>query len=260
LYSGLSPRRTEVPRSITGTPSRRRPSRVAALLAAPAAAICLLSGCSAGQINQTGGMVAPVSGVNINSKNGLAALRDVQITYNSPQGYPVGATAPLSLYIANNSPAKPLVLRGVTAVSKQSGANLGTVVLTGGAADIGTIQNGASSSAAASRGASAIPSGRASAGASQATASGSAAPPAPTQSPAAAPVSLTIPANGYARLDPSHGAYLAITAITESLQPGSSAYVTFTLEGEDPLEIAVPFGIPLSPAPRLTPSGGGHAE
>jgi hypothetical protein len=49
------------------------------------------------------------------------------------------------------------------------------------------------------------------------------------------------------------GAYLAITSTAEPLGPGSSALVTFTFEGEDPLEIAVPFGVPLSPVPPLPP-------
>jgi hypothetical protein len=230
-------------------------------------------------------MVAPVSGVDINSKHGLAALRDVQIKYNNPQGYPAGATTPLSLYIANNDPGKPLILKSVTAVSRQGGAPLGTVLLMGGAAETGVLPSGEpSETASASRGPSAIPSvapsrrasatpsaGRAasasaapSAGASEGPAAGaSAAPPsaAPGSSPAGAPPSLTIPANGFARLEPGHGAYLAINTIAQPLQPGSSTLVTFTFEGEDPLEVSVPFGVPLSPVPRLTPSGGGgHAE
>jgi hypothetical protein len=274
----LFPRRTEVPRSIIGTPLRRRTSRVAALLAAPAAAVALLSGCGAGQVNQTGRMVAPVSGVEANTKHGLAGLRDVQIKYNSPEGYPAGATAPLSLYIANNNPGTQLVLKSVTAVNRQSGAPLGTVVLMGGTPETGVLPRGEpSATAAGSRGPSAIPSASASRkasatpSASRAASAGtapsagasegaSATPPsvAPGSSPAGVPLSLTIPANGYARLEPGHGAYLAITTIAEALQPGSSALVTFTFEGEDPLEVPVPFGVPLSPAPRLTPSSGGH--
>ncbi|MCW2643558.1 MAG: hypothetical protein JWP76_5864 [Dactylosporangium sp.] len=232
-------------RSIIGTPSRRRMSRVAALLAAPAAVIGLLSGCGAGQEAQTARMVAPVAGNEANSKpHGQAALRDVQIRYNNPQGYPVGATAPLSLYIANNNPLKPLVLRGVTAVSKKGGAKLGSVVLMGGAPDIG-VGAGGPSVPVTSPSLSVVPSSvapgqRASAAPSVAA----------TPSAAGAPASLTIPPNGYARLTVEARAYLAITSIAEPLQPGSSALVTFTFEGEDPLEIPVPFGVPLSPPPR----------
>jgi hypothetical protein len=257
-----------VPRSITGTLSRRRTLRVAALLAAPAAAVALLSGCGAGQISQTDGMVATVPGISVDSKHGVASLRDVQIKYNNPQGYAVGATAPLSLYIANNDPAKKLVLRSVTAVGKQTGAKLGTVVLTGGTADVGVLPSAIASAAstpstAPSASASRKPAANRSAGP---TASASSAPSTDTaDSPSTAPspsatnqsIDFTIPAYGYARLDREHGGYLAITGLTESLAPGSSALVTFTFEGENPLQVEVPFGIPLSPAQRITPSGAG---
>jgi hypothetical protein len=230
-----------VARSIIGTPSRRR-SRIAALLAAPAVVACLLSGCSAGQDAQTARMVPPVPGAEANSKpHGQAALRNVQIRYNNPQGYPARATAPLSVYIANNDLLKPLVLRGVTAASTKGGARLGSVVLMGGTPDIG-VAGGLQSIPATSPSPSAVPSP---------VASAAGAPAAP--SAAVAPASLTIPANGYARLTMEAGAYLAITSIAEPLGPGSSALVTFTFEGEDPLEIAVPFGVPLSPPPPRSP-------
>jgi hypothetical protein len=272
LESGLSPRRTEVPRSITGTLSRRRTSRIAALLAAPAAALCLLSGCGAGQISQAAEQVAPVPGVEINSKNGQASLRNVQIKYNSSEGYPVGATAPLSMYITNNDPAKPLVLRSVTAQTKQGGPEVGKVVLIGGTPDIGTFPAGPSASSSPSAIPSATPSRGSTATRSAAPGtSGSAQPseepaespsPAPSPSAAGAAPSLTIPGNGYARLDPEFGARLAITGITEALRPGSSVFMTFTFEGDDdPVEAPVPFGTPLSPLPRVKPSdNGGHEE
>jgi hypothetical protein len=253
-----------VPRSITGTPSRRRTSRIAALLAAPAAAICLLSGCSAGQVDQTSRMAAAVAGVDVNSKHGIAALRDVQIKYNNPQGYPVGATAPLSLYIANNNPGKALVLRSVTAVSRTNGAKVGTVVLTAGVPETGALPSSAPSAVPSARSASSVPSatptGRASTAPSAGAASAAPAPAAPSPSSAGGAPTLTIPANGYTRLTPEAGAHLAIVGITEPLGPGSSVVVTFTFEGEDPVETPVPFGVPLSPLPRLEPSTGAHSE
>jgi hypothetical protein len=277
LEFGLSPRRTEVPRSITGTLSRRRTSRIAALLAAPAAALCLLSGCGAGQISQTAEQVAPVPGTQVDSKHGLLSLRNVQIQYNGPEGYQAGATAPLSVYVANNDPAKPLVLRSVTAYSKQGGPEIGKVTLVGGTPDIGAFPGGASASASPSESSnpsaspSTSPSRQANASRSAAPGAGAAPSEQPAERPSATPSAtgaaptLTIPGNGYARLDHDHGAYLAISKITEPLKPGSSIFVTFTFEGEDPVEAPVPFGTPLSPLPRVTPSGagesgGGHGE
>ncbi|NJC66577.1 hypothetical protein HC028_18990 [Planosporangium flavigriseum] len=201
-------------------------SRVAALLAAPAAAACLLAGCGAGQEAQTSSMVPPVAGNEADSRpHGQAALRNVQIRYNNPQGYPAGATAPLSLYIANNSLSKPLVLRSVAAASAKSGTRLGPVVLLGGAPDIGAGVGEPSISAP------------------------SAAAPSANPSTSGAPARLTIPPNGYAQLDADHGGYLAVRNVTEALAPGSTARVTFTFEGEDPVVMAVPFGVPLSPPP-----------
>jgi hypothetical protein len=256
-----------VPRSITGTPPRRRSSRVAALLAAPAAAMLsglLLSACSAGQISQTDTMVPAVPGANANSPKGLASLRNVQIKYNSPQGYQAGAVAPLIVYVVNNDINRPVVLQGVTAAATKGGPSLGTVTLAGGAVDVEKSPSGTSS---ATPSASASPSAVASASAS-ASASGSAKPSAsatPSGTPAATPsgsavINLTIPPNSFARLAPDVGGYLAISGLTQALGPGSTAYLTFTFDRDEPTEIVVPFGTPLSPLPRLEPSDTSAAE
>jgi hypothetical protein len=269
LDSGLSPRRTEVPRSITGTPLRRS-ARVAALLVAPAAAVALLSGCGVGQISQTDKMVPAVPGVEVTSPSSQAWLLNMQIKYNNPNGYPEGSTAPLVVYISNNSPDKPLVLRGVTATDKAGGTSLGTVVISGGAADIGINPGGAGSAGvpSATASATAIPSASATPAASASTpaagASGSPAagaspsPSSPSPTPSAtgnATINLTIPPKGYARLSPDNGAYLAIAGLQSPITAGSSTWLTFTFDGEQPLSASVPFGIPLTPAPRQAPSG-----
>src|SRR5947199_3223126 len=106
------------------------------MLAAPVVADALLSGCGAGQISQTDQMIPAVPGANANSPHGLASVRNVMIRYNSPTGYPAGGTAPLVVYIVNNSRDKTLTLRSVLAAVKEKGDPLGTVVLAGGAAEI----------------------------------------------------------------------------------------------------------------------------
>lgn len=262
-----------MPRSITGTPPRRRSSRVAALLAAPAAAMLsglLLSACSAGQISQTDTMVPAVPGANADSPKGLASLRNVQIKYNSSQGYQAGATAPLIVYVVNNDVNRPLVLQGVTAATTKGGPSVGTVILSGGAVDVEKSPSG-TPSASASASASASPSASASASASapaSASASGSAKPSAsatPSGAPSATPsgsavINLTIPPNSFARLAPDVGGYLAISGLTQAFGPGSTAYLTFTFDRDEPTGIVVPFGTPLSPVPRLEPSGTAAAE
>jgi hypothetical protein len=259
----------EVPRSITGTLPRRRSSRVAALLAAPAAALLsglLLSACSAGQISQTDTMVPAVPGANADSPKGVASLRDVQVKYNSPQGYQAGAVAPLIVSIVNNDINRPLVLRGVTAAASKGGPSLGTVVLAGGAVDVEQNQS-ATPSASASH--SASPSASAPASASPSGSAKPSAPATPSGSPSATPsaspsgnavINLTIPPNSFARLAPDAGGYLAINSITQAIGPGSTTYLTFTFDRDEPVEMPVPFGLPLTSLPRLEPSGTSAAE
>ena len=250
-----------MPRSITGTPPRRRFLGVAALLASPAAALALMSGCSAGQISQTDNMVPAVPGTNLDVQGGAvdASLRNLMITYNAPEGYPVGGTAPVVVFVANNNQDQPLVLASVTATDGKGGPSLGSVVLTGGS--VSTQKNpapGASGSAAPSASASAVPSASASASASPSTAPSGAASATPTGGPSAptgSPINLTIPANSYVQLDQQLGAHLAITGLTRPLAPGHQAYLTFTFDGAPPAGTPVPFEVPLSPPPRVVPSG-----
>ncbi len=115
-----------MPRSITGT-LRRRPLRLAALLAAPVATVALLSGCGVGQVNQTDTMVPPVPGTSVDSKNGIVSLRNLLIKYSGPEGYPKGGTAPLAVFISNNLADRPVTLKSVTATDGKDGPSVGTV-------------------------------------------------------------------------------------------------------------------------------------
>jgi hypothetical protein len=248
-----------VPRSITGTQSRRRFLGVAALLASPAAALALMSGCSVGQLSQTDSMVPAVPGTNLDVKGGTVdvSLRNLMIAYNSSQGYPAGSTAPLVVYVVNNNLDQPVVLTGVTATEGKDGPSLGSVVLTGGPVD--TQRNPAPGASAS---ASAAPSSSASASAPPSTAPSGAASAKPSvgpSAPAGSLINLTIPANSFVRLDQELGSHLAITGLTKPLTPGSEAYLTFSFAGAPPAGTPVPFEVPLSPPPRVVPSGA-HEE
>jgi hypothetical protein len=248
-----------VPRSITGTLPRRRTTGVAALLIAPATALAMMSGCSAGQVSQTDDMVAPVPGLSVDSADGKVSLRNVMIKYAGPDGYRVGGTAPLIAALINNDPSAAITLSGATAATRD-GKPLGTVTLAGGAADIEGNpppgQPGAATSASARPSTSATASAGASASASaSARPSGSAEPSGSTEpvAPPVAPLNLKIPADSFARLSPESGAYLAITGLTQKLVPGDTAYLTFTVDGKEPIKAPVPFETPFSPPPRATP-------
>jgi hypothetical protein len=250
-----------VPRSTTGTPLSRRPLGAAALFAAPAAVAVLLGGCSAGQISQTDNMVSAVPGGSADSPHKVVSVRDVTIRYDGPTGYAVGKTAPLVVYIVNNSESNAVMLRGVTATDRRDGTSLGTVTLAGGKADV-EANPARSASASAAPGASASASG----GAPATPPAGAPGSATPSTSPSAgasasasagpnAALNLRIPANSYVRLAPEFGAYLTITGLTSALGPGSSAYLTFNVAGDDPFGTTIPFGIPSGAPSRLNPTG-----
>src|SRR3954471_8585426 len=170
----------------------------------------MMSGCGAGQISQTDKMVPPVPGVDVNSADGKVSLRNLMIKYNGPEGYRVGGTAPLIVVVVNNDPGAAITLSGATA-STADGKPLGTVTLTGGAADIRNNpapgQPGASASARPSTSASAgaSPSAGTSASAGTSPSAGATASGGASTEPAAppmAPLSLQIPPNSTARLSP----------------------------------------------------------
>lgn len=244
-----------MPRSITGTPQRR----AAALLIAPATALALLSGCSAGKITQTDSMVPPVPGTNVDSKDGKISLRNVMVKYSGSTGYAAGSVAPLIAFVVNNDTAGAVTLRGVTAAESAGGAPLGTVVLAGGVADIGANPppGAPGASTAPSAPASGSPSVAPSTGvvpSGSAVPAGSTAPSAPPAQPAGPAINLRIPANSLARLAPEYGAYLAITGLTKPLAPGGEAILTFTFDTGDPIDAPAPFEVPLSAPPRATPA------
>jgi copper(I)-binding protein len=227
------------------TPTHRRaggPARVTAALLAGAAVALGLVGCSAGQITQTADQVAAVPGANVTV--GLIALRDLQIAYNAPAGYPAGGNAPMIVRIFNEG-AKPVKLTGASAKDFAR-----SVVLSGGAAATPSSAPTPtpSPSASASVSASASPSG--SAGTASATASASATPaqaaPAGQES-----FSIEIPAQGYVLLVPGQGPYLQLVGLTRTLTPGMNADVTFTFDNGATAVASLPF----APAPNPVRGG-----
>lgn len=230
-----------------------RSSRLMGVLFAGVAAFAVVSACSAGQITQTATQVAAVPGASVNGgPNNEIALRDLFVAYNGVEGYPQGGSAPLVVRVFNDG-QDSIKLVGVSAAGSASG-----VALVGGAPSAVTPTPG---SAAPQPSATAAPT--ATPGATPPASPGAQATPAPaTPSPApprtTAPAGQTsfrieIPAGSYLLLVPGQGPYLQLTGLTTALTPGESVPLTFTFEGIDPIEITVPFGIPVTPAPRNSP-------
>jgi len=230
---------------VTASRSSRRSARfvAASVLLAGAAALTLVSACSAGQLAQTSEEVAAVPGVNANAgPNGEIALRDLLIAYNGPQGYPQGGDAPLVVRIFNDLP-QPVKLVRVTAEDAAR-----AVVLVGGT----PVTTAAPTAAAAS------PSAAPSPGATPPGASPSPSPVAAAPTPIAQAISVEIASSSYQMLVPGQGGYLVLRGLTRPLGPGSSALVTFTFDDGSSVRVNVPFGVPMEAVPRASATV--HAE
>ncbi len=242
---------------------RNRLWSIAALTVGALAAAPLLAACGAGQIANTAEAVPAVQGGNATAEisapgtaydGGTIGVRNATIVYNGSAGYPAGGTAPLSLYLFNNTPA-PMTLTDVRASFNIPGGGQGsaTVVLTGGPQASASPSPSASTPSAPANG-SAAPSGSASASAS----------PTPTTPPAAgaSTFQLTVPPTPaeLTALTQQAGSYLQLDKLSAPLAPGSVVNLVFTFKlgdgstkvvGDDPKQpLQAPFDAPSSPAPR----------
>src|SRR4051812_2446217 len=77
--------------------------RAALLTGAAAVAVIALAGCSAGQVAETAYLKTPISGLNTASPDGGLLIRNLQVTYNNPLGYPAKGSAPLELSLYNQT-------------------------------------------------------------------------------------------------------------------------------------------------------------
>ncbi|MFF5174049.1 hypothetical protein ACFY3U_15585 [Micromonospora sp. NPDC000089] len=242
------------------TRSIRGSRRTALLLSGVAAATALLaSGCGSGQVAETSLKEASVQGVSAQTADNVFKVRGLYVEYPGGQDYRAGANAPLNTVIYNDSP-DPVTVTVTTQGARQ-------VVLTGTAG-----------SPAATASASASPSGSASpsAGASESTSptpsapttanltpSGSASPSAtgsasasPSESaaaPAGEPARIEIPALGYVQLNVQGGRYLQLVGLNEELRSGQQVDLTFDFGNGRTISTAAPVGVPLTPAPQVSP-------
>jgi hypothetical protein len=245
---------------------RNRVWSIAALTVGALASVSVLSACGAGQITATANMVSAIQGVNAtatvssddpNWDGATVGVRNVQVD-NNGVGYPAGGTAPLTVYIVNNTPA-PLTLVGVTATFDTPGTGVSgtaTVVLTGGP------QPSAPPVLAPSP--AATPSGSAKPGAS-ASATESPSPVVTTPPPVGnATINVTVPQAPapLTQLTRANGTYLQLDKLSAPMSPGAIVHLVFTFKlgddkgpltlGDNPAQpVDAPFGPPTSPAPRV---------
>ncbi|MCU7727261.1 hypothetical protein ODJ79_26325 [Actinoplanes sp. KI2] len=199
--------------------------RVALAAGAAMAAVIALSGCSAGQVAETAILESPISGLNTQSPGGALLIRNLQVPYNNPTGYPANGTAPLQVSLFNQT-EQPLT---VTITSKPQ-TNVVPEVVSAMQVGVGAPPS--------SSGASAAPS-----------------------TPALQPAKFTIPALGSQVFNPEGGpTTLLAQGLSNALKPGYSLALTFQVENGPAFEAMAPFAIPTSPASRAPGIEGENTE
>jgi len=197
--------------------------RVALAAGAAIAAVIALSGCSAGQVAETAILKSPISGLNTQSPDGTLLIRNLQVAYDGPTGYPANGTAPLQLSLYNQT-EQPMT------VTITSGPQTGAGPMVVSATQIGVGALAPSAEASPAVGASASPA---------------------TSTPALQPAKFTIPALGSQTFNPEGGATtLQAQGLSGALKPGYALALTFQTDSGATIDALAPFAIPTSPASR----------
>ena len=265
-------------RSIAG---RQRHTRVVAASAGIVAVIAAgaLAACGAGQIAETSTIVSAVPGGSTSiavptadNPNGALFIKNVTVDYNDVNGYSVGATAPLSMWIINQSTHPLVVTAGAAKLVDPTKATtltpVGSMSLSGGSQDVQAVQGiaGTAPSPAAPVPSSAVPPAPASSAPSSpsesGTPSGSASESSTPTAPAAA-ASLTIEPGTMVVLSTSAGPgiqHFELADLKGAIVPGNTVQLTFNVTRPDgtPLQstqVIAPVSPPSAPAPRVSDSG-----
>ena len=248
-------------RSIAG---RQRHARLVAASAGIIAVIAAgaLAGCGAGQIAETSKIVSAVPGGSASvlvptedNPNGALLIKNVTVDYNDVNGYAAGATAPLSMWIINQSTDPVTVTAGDAQLVDPTKATtltpLGPMSLSGGTPFVQDVQGvaGNPSTPPAATPPAAPPSSPSESGA-------------PSTAPAAA-ASVTIEPGTMMVLSTSAGSdvqHLQVADLKGAVVPGNTVQLTFNVTMTDgtPLQstqIVAPVSPPSAPAPRVSDSG-----
>jgi hypothetical protein len=233
----------------------RRLVLVAGLAAATAVAF---AGCSAGQVAETSLKQPSNQGLNEENSNNTVAIRNLVVSYNGPEGYPAGASAPLEVNLYNRT-SQPVT---VLVSSRPPDAALGkevvygtNVVLVGGqpSTPSSAIAEPSGSPVAAVPETSNGPSGSVEAPSASPSSSGES--PSPNASAStgqgARPARIVLSPLGYASFLPGDAQSLQVQGLSAQLRPGMSVNLIFEFSnGAAPLTVQAAVGIPMSPAPR----------
>lgn len=206
-------------------------ARRAAAIAIAGAAAAALSACGAGQETQTDLKVSAIAGVNVDE--GDLALRDLQVEFDSAEGYAAGDTAALRVWIGNEGEEE------VSLVGVETEA--GTVTFVSPAAQ-------AAEEAAASDEPSSPAEGESSPEGAESSA------PAVEEDPFEGETTFDIPiaVGDYERLDEGveGGDYLLIEDLATELKSGDTIEVVFLFSNGQEVAAQLPVGQALEPDER----------
>jgi len=235
--------------------------RVALAAGVATVAVIALAGCSAGQVAETALLKSPIAGLNTQSPDGRLEIRNLQVVYDDPEGFPANGNAQLELALFNQTTAPISVLISSKPQQTETAGIVSArqIGLTGSAAAASGVPSSTPSAPASGAPASGAPasgapaSGAPASGAPASSAPASSAPSTPAEpaAPAVQPARITIPALGSATFLPKDRQKVLAVGLSDRLAPGNSLSLVFEVSGDtQPLELVAPFGIPLSPASR----------
>ncbi|MBL7254497.1 hypothetical protein [Paractinoplanes lichenicola] len=217
-------------------------------------AVIALSGCSAGQVAETSILKTPISGLNTQSPDGNLLIRNLQVIYNDPEGYPANGDAPLEVALFNQSTAEMTVLISSRPLQDEQAGIVSArqIGLDGGPA-AGRPSANPEPSGGSSDSPDEVGGGNdQNTGVEQPSAQPSQ-PGTPSIAPTATlqPARITIPPLSSVTYLPEDDTKLVAAGLSDELVPGHSLSLIFEVSGQaQPIELTAPFAIPLSPASR----------
>jgi hypothetical protein len=241
-------------------------------------ATSMLSGCGTGQVAATANTTASVPGGHTAvavpaalNPNSAILVQNAFVDYDDPAGYAKGDSAPMSIWIINQTPFPVAVAPGDVTVTIAGTDGKSPVA---GHLDWTDAKHQAEKSAPASAPSpSTSPSGKAGKPGGKPSSSPSDLPtPSPTPTPAGVPDVIIAP-GGIAVLTADAGTYLEIADLTNALKPGDVVTIELALKVDASKEtdaqgkptgrgvenftaaFTAPMSPPLKPAPRVGVNG-----
>lgn len=253
--------------------------RRTATIAIAAAAAAALAACGAGQVTQTDQKQTAIAGVNVDSPSGDLALRDLQVEFETSEGYKAGDPVPLRVWISNET-GEAINLTGAWIGDSEQPPpedQLPAVTVVPADADLEAVEEPAETEAPADEETTEDTDGEAAEdeagdeptdGETETPAEDEQATEEPAEDEAAligsADIGVEIAPRGYVSLNRAAGEeYLILEGLEEALTSGQHITVTFEFDNGDTVPVNIPVGQALDGDSddfeyQENPGAGGH--